>query len=193
MLDKIGTVGAMIAAGLAPCCFPLLGFIGTALGLTAFEQFAPQLDILIRVLVAVALFGSISSFRIHRSVIPLLISVSGTGLVFYHYYGSWNPTIVYLGFGLLLVGGVWSSLLIRSNRKQKNKEIIDTSTITCPECGFRKEEKMPMDACEYFWECPNCGVMLKPKEGDCCVYCSYGSVPCPPIQSESDCCTKSSR
>ncbi|MGE0674778.1 MAG: GDCCVxC domain-containing (seleno)protein, partial [Methylibium sp.] len=33
-----------------------------------------------------------------------------------------------------------------------------------------------------------------PKSGDCCVYCSYGTVPCPPIQAQrqdgtgSGCC-----
>ena len=27
-----------------------------------------------------------------------------------------------------------------------------------------------------------CGALLKPKPGDCCVYCSYGDVACPPIQ-----------
>jgi hypothetical protein len=30
---------------------------------------------------------------------------------------------------------------------------------------------------------------LKPEPGDCCVFCSYGSVPCPPIQaSGKGCC-----
>jgi len=24
--------------------------------------------------------------------------------------------------------------------------------------------------------------VLKPLTGDCCVFCSYGTVPCPPIQ-----------
>ncbi len=33
-------------------------------------------------------------------------------------------------------------------------------------------------------ECAGCGTKLKPKPGDCCVFCSYGSVPCPPIQAE---------
>ena len=28
-----------------------------------------------------------------------------------------------------------------------------------------------------------CGAPLKPKAGDCCVFCSYGSVPCPPLQA----------
>jgi hypothetical protein len=30
---------------------------------------------------------------------------------------------------------------------------------------------------------------LSPKAGDCCVFCSYGSVPCPPVQQGMACCT----
>lgn len=56
------------------------------------------------------------------------------------------------------------------------------SAITCPECGHRQEETMPTDACQYFYDCAGCGAVLKPLQGDCCVYCSYGTVPCPPIQ-----------
>ena len=58
------------------------------------------------------------------------------------------------------------------------------STIKCPECGHEKEETMPTDACQHFYKCEKCGALLKPKPGDCCVYCSYGTVPCPPIQQE---------
>ncbi|MFI5010868.1 MAG: GDCCVxC domain-containing (seleno)protein [Hyphomicrobiales bacterium] len=57
-----------------------------------------------------------------------------------------------------------------------------TSTITCPICGHRKTEAMPTDACQFFYECKGCGVLLKAKAGDCCVFCYYGDVPCPPIQ-----------
>jgi hypothetical protein len=41
---------------------------------------------------------------------------------------------------------------------------------------------MPADACQYFYDCKGCGARLKPLPGDCCVFCSYGSVPCPPVQ-----------
>lgn len=67
-------------------------------------------------------------------------------------------------------------------------KIISTSIITCPKCGFQKEETMPTDACQYFYECENCSKVLKPKKGDCCVYCSYGTVNCPPIQQDKSCC-----
>ena len=57
-----------------------------------------------------------------------------------------------------------------------------TSTLTCPHCGHRASETMPIDACQFFYECTGCATLLRPKAGDCCVYCSYGDVPCPPIQ-----------
>ena len=41
---------------------------------------------------------------------------------------------------------------------------------------------MPVDACAFFYECTGCGERLRPKPGDCCVFCSYGDVPCPPVQ-----------
>ena len=64
------------------------------------------------------------------------------------------------------------------------------STLTCPECGYSKAETMPTDSCQWFYECAGCGTLLKPKPGDCCVYCSYGTVACPPIQSSGagGCC-----
>ena len=64
------------------------------------------------------------------------------------------------------------------------------STITCPNCGGVKTETMPTDACQFFYKCANCTARLKPKAGDCCVFCSYGDVPCPPIQ-EGLCCKRS--
>lgn len=69
------------------------------------------------------------------------------------------------------------------------------STITCPFCAHRKTETMPTDACQYFYDCAGCHAVLKPKPGDCCVFCSYGDAPCPPIQAErffdaeASCCT----
>jgi hypothetical protein len=69
-----------------------------------------------------------------------------------------------------------------------NKEAILQSTITCPECEYKKEETMPTNACQYFYECDNCKKVLKPRGEDCCVYCSYGTVACPPIQLNQNCC-----
>jgi hypothetical protein len=56
------------------------------------------------------------------------------------------------------------------------------SILTCPYCNFQKEEEMPTDACIFFYECEGCKAILKPNQGDCCVFCSFGSVKCPPKQ-----------
>ena len=61
------------------------------------------------------------------------------------------------------------------------------STITCPQCGHAKTEVMPTDACLFFYDCEGCKTLLKPLAGDCCVFCSYGDVPCPPVQLEGRC------
>ena len=62
------------------------------------------------------------------------------------------------------------------------------STITCPECGHQRGETMPTDGCWFFYDCTGCGALLRPKPGDCCVFCSYGTVACPPIQMQKSCC-----
>ncbi len=64
------------------------------------------------------------------------------------------------------------------------------STLTCPHCGHASAQTMPIDACVFFHVCDGCGERLKPRAGDCCVFCSYGSVPCPPVQAQRGCCAE---
>lgn len=66
-----------------------------------------------------------------------------------------------------------------------------TSQLTYPHCGFVSIEVMPTDACLFFHQCAGCAVVLRPKAGDCCVFCSYGSVKCPPVQEAGGCCLRS--
>ena len=76
--------------------------------------------------------------------------------------------------------------------------VVLISVLTCPACGHADTLAMPTDACLFFHECDGCHRLLRPKTGDCCVFCSFGSVPCPPIQAggacgtpdaEEDCCS----
>jgi hypothetical protein len=65
------------------------------------------------------------------------------------------------------------------------------STLTCPACHHSKIETMPNDACQWFHGCEGCHTVLRPTPGDCCVYCSDGTVPCPPVQEhgrQGGCC-----
>ncbi|WP_082114052.1 GDCCVxC domain-containing (seleno)protein [Kiloniella litopenaei] len=63
------------------------------------------------------------------------------------------------------------------------------SIITCPKCGHAESETMPTDACQWFYDCKGCNEILRPLKGDCCVYCSYGTVACPPIQQGNSYCS----
>jgi len=73
---------------------------------------------------------------------------------------------------------------------EKSTAILE-STLICPACGHVERETMPTDACQWFYDCKGCGAVLKPKLGDCCVFCSYGDIPCPPMQAGDDgCCAR---
>jgi len=79
------------------------------------------------------------------------------------------------------------ALHLEDKRRLQRAKAIDTkvtqrSKLTCPQCGYEKAEIMPTNACQWFYECEQCHTVLKPKQGDCCVFCSYGSVACPSIQ-----------
>lgn len=66
------------------------------------------------------------------------------------------------------------------------------SKIRCPLCGGESEERMPTDACQFFYQCTHCGELLRPRPGDCCVFCSFGTVVCPSKQmsdGSADCCS----
>jgi Zn ribbon nucleic-acid-binding protein len=61
-------------------------------------------------------------------------------------------------------------------------EII--ATLTCPHCEAAYELEMPTEYCQILLICPKCGEKITPKEGDCCVFCSYADKKCPPKQAE---------
>ena len=67
-------------------------------------------------------------------------------------------------------------------------EPVPDSTLSCPACGHVKTEQMPTDACQWFYECGGGHTVLKPQPVDCCVFCTYGTVPCPPIQISGKSC-----
>lgn len=66
--------------------------------------------------------------------------------------------------------------------------VVLESSLSCPHCGHATLEKMPLDTCRFFHECVRCHALMRPKVGDCCVFCSFGSVKCPSVQLQGDCC-----
>jgi len=69
--------------------------------------------------------------------------------------------------------------------KNEKKEVSSKSIITCPTCGYKKEETLPTDVCVIKYTCESCKAVFHPKEGDCCVFCTYGDHKCPSKQINS--------
>lgn len=180
-LDRIGSLGALLSAVAAPCCFPLFAAVAAATGLTALGRFETTVLYLFQGFALLAIVGLALSHRKHRRLGPLTVGLlSGAALVSVFYY-SWSVPLLYAGLLGLVTASVWNWFCSRS------KPLLH-SVITCPSCGHRRGETMPTNACLFFYDCPQCHERLKPKAGDCCVFCSYGSVPCPPIQTGEACC-----
>ncbi|MCO6495094.1 MAG: MerC domain-containing protein [Bacteroidetes bacterium] len=192
-LDKIGSIGLLATVLMTPCCFPLFAFGLTALGFGSFELFGSWTGYVFEGLVAISLLGFYFSYRIHKNIFPLLLGLISGLIIFYAYLVHFNDITIYFGLLGLFVATGFNYAINKKNKKVgadccTEKTICYTSTITCPYCNHKKEETMPDNACQYFYECENCHTLLKPKEGDCCVFCSYGSTVCPPIQSGKNCC-----
>jgi hypothetical protein len=61
-------------------------------------------------------------------------------------------------------------------------QVVNAALLTCPRCGVESREDMPTGACQFFYTCHSCHVWLRPRPGDCCVFCSYADEVCPAKQ-----------
>lgn len=80
---------------------------------------------------------------------------------------------------------VSTSIIDSNNVKEKPDTIAEasiTSDITCPKCGYTKTETLPTEVCQIKYTCQKCHAALYPKDGDCCVFCTYGTHKCPSMQ-----------
>lgn len=196
-IDKLGTAGLFLTAFLSPCCFPLFAFVATALGLGSSELLGEWTMWIFQAMVLLSVTGLYLAYRKHRYPYPLLTAVAGAILILYAYHFNesdhWTY-FLYAGMFLLLAATLWNMKRNTLHQSCKSctvyqgKTVELNSTITCPVCGHQKEEVMPTDSCVFFYECAQCKTRLKPLAGDCCVFCSYGTRPCPPIQAGNHCC-----
>ena len=102
VIEKIGTIGSVLAAVACPACFPMLAVVGTALGLGIFRPFEGWVFSVFQILLAIAVLGNILSFARHRRAFPFIMGVAGPLLIFFALYVRFNQLVLYLGlFGLV--------------------------------------------------------------------------------------------
>ncbi len=186
-LGSIGSVLALLMAAAAPCCLPIFAAFAGAVGLTALGLNEELVLYAVQGFAVVALVGLVLAASRHRQFGPLILGGIAALALFFTFHARFSALVVYFGLAGLCVASVWNYLISR-RRKRDGTDVTLKSVITCPQCGHRAEETMPTNACLFFYDCSACGAKLKPKPGDCCVFCSFGSVPCPPMQQSAACC-----
>jgi len=162
-----------------------LAVVGSALGLTALLPSERIILYLVQALVVLSVVGSVLAFRVRKRTWLLAATLVSAVVVLVVMNSPIRLAWAYPGFA----GLVGCALLVQSRGSRTKPPIVTTSTISCPQCGARTTAQMPTNACQYFFECPHCSAQLRPKPGDCCVFCSYGDIQCPPKQAGDDSCS----
>lgn len=75
------------------------------------------------------------------------------------------------------------SCIIKETKVSSSKTSTE-SEITCPKCGYKKIETLPTEVCLIKYTCDSCTAVSYSKDGDCCVFCSYGTHKCPSKQMD---------
>ena len=114
LLEKTGTVGAVIAALACPICFPKVALIGAAVGLGVLAPFEGYIAIGAQVLFVLAFIGQVLSYPRHRNRWLLGLSVLTTALLFVAYYAFTSTLLLETSLALLVAASIW---LVIENRK----------------------------------------------------------------------------
>ena len=107
LLDKFGSVGAVIAALACPICFPKLALIGAALGLGVLAPYEQYIALVIQGLFVLASFGQYVAYRKHGNKWVLSLSITATILMFLAYYVIPSSILLQLSLGGLVAASVW--------------------------------------------------------------------------------------
>jgi len=103
-LTGIPAILAIALGVLCPLCLiaPLLFTAGLG---SVLVVIIPWLKPLLIVVILAALAGFTISFKLHKNILPLIITLFAGGLMYYGNYISYNPNITYLG-GFLIITAV---------------------------------------------------------------------------------------
>lgn len=113
VLDKFGSVGAVIAGAAVPCCFPFLSLIGSIVGLSFLAPYETYVLYAMQILVVVALIGSVIAYWGHRKILPLLLGILSTVSVLYSLNTDMDFRPLYAGLAGLLIVAVWNTVEAR--------------------------------------------------------------------------------
>lgn len=112
-LEKLGTVGAVIAALACPICFPKLALIGLAIGFGSLQPFEPYIAIAVQLLFVAAFVGQALAYRRHRNRWLLAFAGLTTVALFMGYYVFPSAILLQVALAGLAVASVWLAVEMR--------------------------------------------------------------------------------
>lgn len=108
-LDLFGSAGAVAVAACTPCCFPLLGVVGTAVGLGFLEAYSSIFMALFQVMVGVSAIGAAIAYRQHGNRALLALGLLSAAAALGGFYTRPNPVMLYAGMAGLVISALWST------------------------------------------------------------------------------------
>src|SRR5215470_3932850 len=117
VVEKVGSIGAIIAALACPICFPKLALVGVAVGLGILAPYEGYMAKGVQVLFLVALIGQIVAYRQHQNRWLLSLSALATVLLFSGYYIVPSSLLLQLSLLGLAVSSIW--LVVEQRRCAK--------------------------------------------------------------------------
>lgn len=120
LLEKFGSLGAILAAAACPVCFPKIALVAALFGLGFLEQYEGYATRAVQVFALVAFAGQLIAFPRHRNWWLLGFSATATSLLFVAYYAiDFSPFVLQLALVCVVAASVWLVVELRRNAKRK--------------------------------------------------------------------------
>jgi len=112
LIDKSGTLGAIVAAMGCASCFPAIAALGASVGLGFLGHYEGLfINTLLPVFAGIALGANILSFFSHRIWYRLLAGIAGPSMVLATLYlfwtDNWSTYLFYAGLAVMLAVSIW--------------------------------------------------------------------------------------
>ena len=110
ILDKLGSLGTIVAAFGLSCCLPLFAVVGSVVGLGFLARYEYEMFYVMQVAVVLAVAGTIWAYRKHKNILPVILAVVSAGLILYAVNTTLNSWLIYGGMTGLIATAILNAI-----------------------------------------------------------------------------------
>jgi len=116
-IEKIPSIGAIIAAAGCPICFPALAAIGSVFGLGSLAAYESQFLIITQIFFVLSVLFAVISFRRSGHKLSLSIALISGALFFGSWHLYFNQALIYIALAGIFVTAIWNTVLEKRARE----------------------------------------------------------------------------